>query len=355
MAGNSLIARLSKNKKLKESVLNKDETEVQDFINTGALTLNILFSGRLTGGIPVGKISQISAPSSLGKSFVGMKVTKNAQKKGEDWIVIYIDTEIAFDFNFAESIGVDLNRLMVIQENQIEIVQEKVMAIYNEMTKEERAKTLLVIDSWGGLVTSKTISNAETKNDAVDFTPAKKKNTLAKLMTGMGITIFVINQVYETMDQYDPYAIPGGNGLYFACSSIVLATSKAKAKATQSDTEIMGANILAHTRKSRFCREHSKLRYLIKYEGGIHPYYGILDDALEGGFIDKPTMGYYSRPCVENDKKWREREVWENSKEFWTPVLKNTDFADYIERKYTFLHSDIVDDDFEWDETTGEA
>jgi hypothetical protein len=155
---------------------------------------------------------------------------------------------------------------------------------------------------------------------------------------------------HNTMDTYDPYAIPGGNGLYFACSSIVLATHKSKAKATQSETEILGAGVLAHTRKSRFCKEHSKLRYLIKYDGGIDPFYGIIDLALEGGYIDKPSMGYYSRPCVENDKKWRERQINENGAEFWAPVFKNTDFKDYIERKFTFLHTEIQDDNIDWDE-----
>ena len=348
MAKNSLISRLSKNKLIKDSVLNKDDDFIQEFINTGALSINVLFSGRLNGGIPIGKISQIAAPSSLGKSFIGFKVSKNAQKIDKDWIVIYVDTEMAFDFDFADNIGIDLDRLLVIQSNQIEDVQRKIMAIASEFTKEERKKVLLVVDSWGGLVTSKTVSNAETGNDAVDFTPAKKKNTLAKLITGMGMTVFVINQIYETMDQYNPYAIPGGNGLYFACSSIVLATSKAKAKATQSDTEIIGADILAHTRKSRFCKENSKLRYLIKYDGGIHPFYGILGDALEGGYIDKPTVGYYTRPCVPGDRKWREREIWEKSAEFWGPVLKETDIAKYFEMKYTFLHSEIVDEDFDF-------
>jgi len=154
---------------------------------------------------------------------------------------------------------------------------------------------------------------------------------------------------HNTMDQYNPLAIAGGRGLYFACSSIVLGSSKSRHKATQSDTEVLGALILATTKKSRFCKELTKLRYLIKYEGGIHPYYGLMEDALEGGYIDKPSMGYYSRPCVTGDKKWREREVWDNAKEFWTPILTDTDFAWYIEKKYTFMHSQLDDEDFDID------
>ena len=341
-----MIQKLSKNKAIREKVFEKSTTE-QEFISTGCLTLNILFSGRLQGGIPVGKINQIAAPSSLGKSFVGLKIAKNALKK-EGWIVIYIDTEMAFDYEFSESIGVNTENLLVIQSNRLEDVQQQVMAIEHEFTAEERKKVLLIIDSWGGLVTSKTVEDASSGKDVTDMTISKKKNSFARLLTGLGITGFVVNHVYDSLNMYDPLAIPGGRGLYFASSSLVLGTSKAKAKATKSDTDVIGASILCTTKKSRFCKELSKLRYLIKYEGGIDPYFGILDDALEGGYITKPTMGYYSRANVEGDKKWREKEINENGREFWTPILQDTDFPWYIEKKYTFLHSEINDEDFDF-------
>lgn len=151
---------------------------------------------------------------------------------------------------------------------------------------------------------------------------------------------------HNTMNQYDSLAIAGGTGLYFASSSIVLGSSKSRAKDTASSTDVTGALILATTKKSRFCRELSKLRYLIKYDGGIHPAYGILDDLLEGGFITKPTMGYYSRAQVEGDKKWREREIWDNWKTFFEPLLKDPEVHKYFEKKYTFMHSEINDEDF---------
>jgi len=130
-------------------------------------------------------------------SFVGMKLAKNAQKMNKDLIVVYIDTEMAFDFDFSESVGISTDRLLVIQSNRIEEVQQQVMAFNEDFSKEERANIFLIIDSWGGLVTSKTVSDATTGNDAADFTVAKKKNTFAKLLTGMGMTVFVINQVYD--------------------------------------------------------------------------------------------------------------------------------------------------------------
>ena len=150
---------------------------------------------------------------------------------------------------------------------------------------------------------------------------------------------------HNSMNQFDPLAIAGGRGIYFASSSIVLGTSKAKDK--QSDGEITGAIVTAQTKKSRFAKENSKLKYLISYDGGISAFYGILEDALEGGYIDKPSMGWYTRPCVPDDKKWREKDIY--TKEFWGPVIANTDIKEYFERKYTFEHSTIVDENFDWD------
>ena len=129
-------------------------------------------------------------------SFIGLKIAKNAQKMDDEFIVIYIDTEMAFDYEFSDSVGIDRDRLLVIQSNRLEDVQTQIMSLTKEFTAEERSKVLLIVDSWGGLVTSKTVTDAEAGKDVKDMTIAQKKNTLARLLTGIGITVFVINQVY---------------------------------------------------------------------------------------------------------------------------------------------------------------
>jgi RecA/RadA recombinase len=118
------------------------QDEKIEFLSTNVITLNLLFSGRVYGGIPIGRISMISAPSMLGKSFVAYGLVKNAQKKGMQ--VCIIDTERAFSFHFAEAIGIDIRpeKLVVLQENGIEEVSGIIMAICNEVPKEERKNIL---------------------------------------------------------------------------------------------------------------------------------------------------------------------------------------------------------------------
>jgi len=340
----SLVDKIKGNKAFSEYILKETSQIDRGFISTGSLSLNLLYSGRLDGGIPIGKISQIAAPSSLGKSFIGLKIAKNAQKQGLE--VVYIDTEFAFDFNFARNIGLQTDNMLIIQNNHIEDVQRAIMQIFAEIENKDRDKLLVVIDSWGGLVTSKTTEDALSGKDVSDMTVSKKKNTLSKLMMG-GPTVFVINQIYDSMDQYNPLTIGGGRGIYYASSAIVLASSKAKEK--DGDGDVIGSIITATTRKSRFCKENTKLKYMIRYEGGIHPVYGILDDAIDGGFVIKPTMGWYSRPCIVGDKKWREREIWENWQEFWQPLIQLPEFKQYFKDKYSFQDSQIIDENFDFE------
>ena len=332
------LEKLRKLKSVQNSIL--AEVEEQEFISTGVATLNILFGGGIDRGIPVGRVSMIAADSSLGKSFVGLKIAKNAQAKGKS--VILFDAEKAYSTAMADNLGINKDEILVIQNTSVEEVSTQFMNIIDEV-KENIKDYVFIIDSWNVLVTSKSVDDISAGKDVVDMTGAKKKNTLAKLLLNSNATVFVINQLYSAMDAYSLDSIPGGKGIYFASSSVVQGTSKAKQK--ESDGEITGAIVTAITRKGRFSREHSKLKYLINYDGGINAYYGLLDFALETGYVEKPSNGFYTRPCVENDKKWREKEIY--NKEFWTPIFKETDFKLSVEKAFSFKHNEINDDNIE--------
>jgi hypothetical protein len=136
----------------------------------------------------------------------------------------------------------------------------------------------------------------------------------------------------------------GGKGITYFCSSVLELVSKAKD--TGSDKEITGSIITARTDKSRFGKENSKLKFRIKNEGGLCRYYGLLPDALEHGCIVAPSQGYYTRPFVTDDKKWRESQIY--NADFWKPIFKQTDFRTFLEDKYSYRNTelDIKNDQF---------
>lgn len=336
----SFIEKLKKDKNVQTNLY---EQKPIGFINTGSLSMNLLFSGRLDGGIPMGRVNMHASDSAEGKSFFAMKLIKNAQKKGLDCILV--DTEYAYDESFAENVGVETDNIIVYQNNQIEEVQEFIMSTFKDLPREQRRNILLIVDSWNAMVTSKTVEDATSGKDVSDMTISKKKNTLARLLTGLHCTVHVVNQIYASMDQYNPIAIPGGKGLFFAASSVVLGTSKAKSK---DGDEVDGTIITARTRKSRFCQEGTKLKYLIKFDGGIHPVWGLDDDLLEFGFITKPTMGWYQRDFAKlgldgEDKKWRAKEMLDKWQEFYKPIINNEDVKKAFEEKYTFKNREMFE------------
>jgi len=311
------------------------EDEKIEFLSTNVISLNLLFSGRVDGGIPKGRISMISAPSMLGKSFIAYGLVKNAQKKGMQ--VCIIDTERAFSFQFAQAIGIDISpdKLVVLQENGIEEVSGMIMTICNEIPKNERKDVLFIIDSWGSLVTSKTLNNALVGNDAADFTIPKKKNNLANIILNTKATYFIANHVYDNVGGMgDTLSVPGGRKIVFNSECVILGRSRAKEKKSASDPTIVGHIITAETYKSRWSKEKSKLQFRIKVDGGLDIFYGILDDALEAGVVDSPAAGSFRRPIINKNEKIKEANIYNS--EFWLPIFKETDFKKWLEAKYTF-------------------
>ena len=79
----------------KNGILVRDfnkESTISEWIDTGVYAVNGIISGRLVGGgVPCGRMMEISGKSGTGKSFFMRRIAKGAQDAG--YLVIYIDTE----------------------------------------------------------------------------------------------------------------------------------------------------------------------------------------------------------------------------------------------------------------------
>lgn len=314
------------------------ETETT-FLSTNCVALNLLYSGRVKGGIPVGHMSMISAPSQLGKSFIAMNVARSAQRQNMQ--VVVIDTERAFKKSMAESLRIDLSpeKIQVFQESSLEKIESLILGITDNMTLEEKQNTLFILDSWGTLVTSKALKDGLTGNDVSDMTEPKKKNRLANIILNTKATFLIVNHVYDNTGGFgDPLVIPGGRRIAFNCEAIVLGMSRAKDK--NAAKEITGHIITAKTFKSRFSKAESKLQYRLKNSGGLDPFFGLLKDAMEHGCVVKPKPGKFSRSFIDGDKEFKEKDIY--CVEFWKPIFEETDFEEYLERVYTFSDESTV-------------
>ena len=201
---------------------------MNSFLRTVFLSI-FFFLEELRDGVKKGKISQICADSGWGKSMIGLNVLKAAQQQGLDCVVI--DTEKAFNFELAKSLGIDTDQIIVFQSAIVPELKRIIANINNDLTREEQKNVFILLDSWGAVVEQQVLDKAEEGSSAVNMSGARFKNELAVVLSAYSNTVLVLNHVYATMQQYgDAFAIPGGKKLYFLSDAIMMASSAAKAK-----------------------------------------------------------------------------------------------------------------------------
>ena len=95
--------------------------------------------------------------------------------------------------------------------------------------------------------------------------------------------------------------------------------------------------------KSRYVKEKSKIPISVSWDGGVQHWSGLLDVAMSGNYVTKPSPGWYVRVDKSTgelvEPKVREKDTL--NKEFWKPIIEGTDFKDYITKKYSIVNSGI--------------
>jgi hypothetical protein len=142
---------------------------------------------------------------------------------------------------------------------------------------------------------------------------------------------------------YPKDVLSGGTGLYYSANTVwILGRQQDKG-----NDGIEGYHFVINVDKSRFVKEKSKVPISVSFANGVEKYSGLLDVALEGGFVTKPSMGWYAKKGDES--KYREKDTY--NKEFWRNILDSKEFKDYIRQRYTLgidgqhYSPSIIDDD----------
>lgn len=104
------------------------------------------------GGIPVGRITEISGKWSVGKTTLALSMVKSAQELGKE--CIWVDAEWAWENQYAEKLGVDTDKLGLLQTRYAEDALDQLLEYLNGDEKKKikpGTDTLIVIDAVGAL------------------------------------------------------------------------------------------------------------------------------------------------------------------------------------------------------------
>lgn len=331
----SLLDKLRKVGSIKESVVLSESPYFQekDIIPSEIPSINIAFSGELDGGIMPG-LTVIAGPSRHFKSNIGLMTVKAYFQKYDDAFCIFYDSEFGITPEYLRQNGVDPSRVLHVPIEHIEQLKFDISKKLEEIKRGD--KVIIFIDSIGNLASKKEVEDALEEKTAADMTRAKQLKSLFRIVTPhltmKDLPLVVINHTYQTMEMYSKAVISGGTGVMYSCNqAFIIGRSQEK-----EGSDLVGYNFTINIEKSRSVIEKSKIPLNVTFEGGINRYSGILELALEGNFVAKPSMGWYQLVDTSTGElvgsKIRARDT--ETEEFLGSVLKNPKFKEFVKRKY---------------------
>ena len=297
--------------------------------------VNVALSGSVSGGITPG-MTVLAGPSKHFKTSFALLMASAFLKEKKDGVILFYDSEFGSPQSYFKEFDVDTERVLHTPVANVEELKFDLVNQLEQLTREDNV--MIVIDSIGNLASKKELEDALNEKSVADMSRAKALKGLFRMVTPYltmkNIPLVAVNHTYKEIGLFPKDVVGGGTGIYYSADNIwIIGRQQDK-----QGTEIKGYHFVINVDKSRYVKEKSKIPISVSWEGGVQRFSGLLDVALAGGYVVKPSNGWYS--VNGDDKKVRQADTLQ--KEFWTPIFENTDFTDFIKKQYSIGHEEQV-------------
>jgi recombination protein RecA len=172
---------------------------VTGFLSTGNPALDRLLLGR---GIPFGRITEIFGPHHIGKSTILDHLFAMVQKAGG--YAVLADTEESRDITYTRQIGVDPEKLLILEFDRAELTMENVLNKVLETVNWWREnypenKVLIGWDSLGGTQTNeerdKTVERGKSPGSAASIMQLMRRK-VTPILAHTNIALVILNHEY---------------------------------------------------------------------------------------------------------------------------------------------------------------
>ena len=331
----SIMDKLKKNSKVKATEILADSKffNDKDMISTDTPMINIALSGEVDGGLAPG-LTVLAGPSKHFKTSFALIMASAYLKKYKDAVLLFYDSEFGSPQQYFEQFEIDTTRVLHTPITNVEELKFDIVGQLEGLDRDD--KVVIVIDSIGNLASKKEMEDAINEKSVADMSRAKALKGLFRMCTPYlnmkNIPLVAVNHTYQEIGLFPKAIVSGGTGIYYSADNIWILGRRQNKKGT----DIVGYDFVINVEKSRYVKEKSKIPISVSWEGGVQKWSGLLDIAMQGQYVAKPSNGWYCRVDKETgellEPKVREAQTLEE--EFWKPIFADTDFKDYLTDVY---------------------
>jgi len=307
---------------------------------TAVPMVNVALSGSVDGGVTPG-LTVLAGPSKHFKTSFALLMAGAYLDRHPDAVMLFYDSEFGSPQSYFEQFGIDTSRIL---HTPIANVEELKFDLIAQLEAIERSdNVIVVIDSIGNLASKKELDDAMNEKSVADMSRAKALKGLFRMctpyLTMRNIPMIAVNHTYQEIGLFPKAIVGGGTGIYYSADNIWILGRQQDKKGT----EIQGYHFVINVEKSRYVKEKSKIPITVSWDGGVRKYSGLLDCALAGGYVTKPSNGWYAavnqNTGVVGSKVRYDVTL---SKSFWDPIFNDTDFKEFLKKQYSIGHQSLV-------------
>jgi recombination protein RecA len=282
-------------------------------------------------GLPRGRLIQYAGKEGSGKTLMSLVAIKEWQKLNPKNWAVFLDAEYSFNKTWAASIGVDLDRIKVVpEEDGVKIFTYLCGVPHKELGKEKQKLGLLDMvkeqggsDASGlGIIVLDSIAMIKSPVEATKAVGNTNMGPMARflpdalrrlkpLLAQTGVVFIAINQVRVDLGKMfgDPTSTPGGKALKHAEDVMVHFTSSdsLKSKFLDANDEPYGHVAGARIDKSKVGPSFKKCLFDLEYtKGVVNKNKEMAMLAIRYGAVERPNNKTY----VYGDLRWNSKEAF---------------------------------------------
>lgn len=280
-----------------------------------------------SGGLPKGRIIQYYGPPGSGKTLMAMIAIVEAQKENPEAKQLFIDAEGTFDPTWAEVLGVDTSRVIVV-DGDMAVNGRRCFEMLLGVPKEDKNHVLVGKSKPGfldhvregtlsvNLIVLDSLGSIQPPGEDISAVGKMNMSLLARFLTTTmrklslevkkaNLPFIIINHKKDSMDPYasSDHTYSGGNtyGHFLSANIYFEAVQRKDAQILDEREQKIGHPLRAKVEKSKFGPWPRQCEFKVDFSKGvIDRHEEVAQLALNYNVVEKPTTVTHQY----GDMKW---------------------------------------------------